>query len=247
MLPEWSAAVRLAAERETLGIFLSGHPIDEFRHDLQYLAPGRIAEVTPAKPGGGEGRWTAPRNLTLAGLVLEIRRRGNRTSLVLDDGTGRMEVSLFEDVLQQHRELIVKDAVLLVEGALRWDDFIEGWRLNAKTLTALAAAREERARRLLLRWPVGVEGGGLLGVLNSTLEPVRGGRCAVAIYYPGAAAHALLELGPEWSVRPTRAVLEELARHFGEDGVRLVYHPRDQQQFLTRWGARGEVEARPLR
>ena len=140
-----------------------------------------------------------------------------------------------------------EDAVLLVEGALRWDDFIEGWRLNAKTLTALAAAREERARRLLLRWPVGVEGGGLLGVLNSTLEPVRGGRCAVAIYYPGAAAHALLELGPEWSVRPTRAVLEELARHFGEDGVRLVYHPRDQQQFLTRWGARGEVEARPLR
>ncbi len=247
VLPEWSAAVRLAFERETLGIFLSGHPIDEFRHDLKYLAPGKIAEVTPAKPGGGEGRWTPPRNLTIAGLVLEIRRRGNRTSLILDDGSGRIEVSLFEDVLAQYRELIVRDAVLLVEGALRWDDFIEGWRLGAKQLTALTTAREERARRLLLRWPAGVEGGELLGALDSMLQPVRGGRCSVAVYYPGAAAHALLELGADWSVRPTRAVLEQLARHFGEDGVRLVYHPRDQQEFLTRWGARGEVEVRPLR
>ncbi|MEI8298044.1 MAG: DNA polymerase III subunit alpha [Pseudomonadota bacterium] len=247
ILPEWSAAVRLSGERETLGIFLSGHPIDEFRHDLKYLAPGKIAEVTPAKPGGGEGRWTPPRNLTIAGLVLEIRKRGNRTSMILDDGSGRIEVSLFDEVLQQHRELIVKDAVLLVEGALRWDDFNDGWRLGAKQITALTAAREERARRVLLRWPAGVEGGGLLGALNTALEPARGGRCAVAVYYPGAAANALLELGPEWSVRPTRALLEELARHFGEDGVRLVYHPRDQQEFLTRWGARGEVETRPLR
>ena len=245
-LPDWPAAVRLAGERETLGFYLSGHPLDEFRHDLKYLAPGSIAEVTPPRPAGGEGRWTPPRSLTLAGLVLEIRRRGNRTSLILDDGSGRIEVSLFEEVLQQHRELIAKDAVLLVEGALRWDEFNDSWRLAAKQVTALEAARDERARRLLLRWPAGVEGGGLLGALNATLAPARGGHCTVAIYYPGAAAHALLELGHEWTVRPSRALLDELGRHFGAEGVRLVYHPRDQQEFLTRWGARGNLENRRL-
>jgi len=247
LLPEWPPATRLAGERETLGLYLSGHPLDEFRRDLKYLAPVSIADIAPARQGAGERSYTPPRNVAVAGFVLDIRRRGNRTSLVLDDGTARIEVSLFDDVLQQYRELVVKDQILLVEGGLRWDDFIEGWRLAARQLTALTAAREERARRLLLRWPAAPEGDLLLGALNATLEPVRGGRCAVAVYYPGAAAHALLELGSDWAIRPTRAVLEELGRHFGEDGVRLVYHPRDQQEFLTRWGARGAVESRPLK
>jgi len=245
--PDWPAALRLAYERETLGHFLSGHPIDEYGHDLRYLAPGRIAELTAARPAGGEGKWTPPRNLTVAGLVLDIKKRGNRTSLVLDDGSGRLEVSLFDEVLAQHRELIAKDAILLVEGGLRWDDFIEGWRLAAKRLTHIDAAREAQARRLLLRWPAGADEGALLAALEATLKPVRGGRCAVAVYYAGAAAHALLELGADWSVRPTRAVLEALARQFGPDGARLVYHPRDQQEFLTAWGALGTVTTLPLK
>jgi DNA polymerase III subunit alpha len=239
--PDWPAAVRLAFERETLGYYLSGHPIDDYAHDLKYLAPGRIAELIASRPAGGEGKWQAPRNLTVAGLVLDIKKRGNRTSLVLDDGSGRLEVSLFDEVLQQHRELIARDAILLVEGGLRWDDFIEGWRLSAKRLVPIDAAREAQARRLLLRWPAGADEGALLGALEAALKPVRGGRCTVAVYYAGHAAHALLELGGDWCVRPTRAALESLAHQFGADGTRLVYHPRDQQECLTAWGALGSV------
>ncbi len=244
---DWPAALRLAYERETLGHYLSGHPIDEYLHDLKYLAPGRIAELTGARPAGAEGKWQAPRNLTVAGLVLEIRTRGNRTSLVLDDGSGRLEVSLFDEVLQQHREIIAKDAILVVEGGLRWIEFIEGWQLSAKRLVPIELAREAQAKRLLLRWPAGCDEAALLAALEATLKPVRGGRCTVAIYYPGHAAHALLELGADWAVRPTRAALEGLARQFGADGARLVYHPRDQQEFLTAWGALGPVATLPLK
>jgi DNA polymerase III subunit alpha len=244
--PDWPAALRLAHERETLGHFLSGHPLDEYGYDLKHLAPGRIAELTAARPAGGEARRQPPRSLTVAGLVLDIRRRGNRTSLVLDDGSGRLEVSLFDEVLQQHREIISKDAILLVEGGLRWDDFIEGWRLAARRLVHIDAAREAQAKRLLLRWPAGADDGTLLGALEAALQPVRGGRCTVAVYYAGAAAHALLELGPDWCMRPTRAALEGLAGLFGPDGARLVYQPRDQQQLLSAWGALGAVTTLPL-
>jgi len=246
-LPDWPAAQRLAGERETLGLFLSGHPLDEYRADLRYLAPGTIAELAAPKPSGGEGKWQPPRNVSVAGLVLEIRRRGNRSSLILDDGTGRLEATLFDDVLQAHKELITKDAILLVEGGLRWDDFIEGWRLGAKKLVGIDAARESQVRRLLLRWPAGVEAGPLLTALDAALRPVRGGRTSVAVYYPGAAAHALLELGADWNVRVTRATLEALAQRFGADGLRLVYHPRDQQECLTAWGALGNVATLPLK
>jgi len=62
---------------------------------------------------------------TVAGLVLEIRRRPNRVTLILDDRSARLEVSLYEEIFQQHRDIIVKDAILIVDGTLRFDDFIE--------------------------------------------------------------------------------------------------------------------------
>jgi len=246
--PEWPKAQLLAAERETLGFFMSGHPLDEYAHDLRYLAPARIAELAGARPASaGEGKWQAPRQVTVAGLVLDIKKRGNRTSLVLDDSTGRLEVSLFDEVLTQHRALIVKDSILLVEGGLKWDDFIEGWRLQAKRLMALEAAREGQVRRLLLRWPVGVEAATVLRQLESTLSPLRGGGCHIAVYYASDDAHALLELGADWAVRPTRALFEAIARQFGTDGHRAIYHPRDQDEILKAWGAVGEPVAMPLK
>ena len=116
---------------------------------------GRNINVNVArpKPAGGGG-WGAPqRQVTVAGLVLEVKKRNNRTLLTLDDGTGRLEVSLFDDMAQNHKDLVVKDALVIVEGGLKWDDFSEGWRLSAKKLTGLETAREQQARRLILRWP----------------------------------------------------------------------------------------------
>ena len=74
-------------------------------------------------------------------------------TLILDDRSARLEVSLYEETFQQYRDIIVKDAILIVEGTLRFDDFIEAWRLQAKTLMDIDRARERFARRLWLRWP----------------------------------------------------------------------------------------------
>jgi DNA polymerase III subunit alpha len=248
-LPEWPEAVRLAGERDTLGLYLTGHPLDEYAQDLRFLVPATISDIAAGRPvgaGAGEGRWQAAKTVTVAGLVLEIRKKGNRTSLVLDDKTGRLEVSLFDEVLQQHRDLIVKDAILLVEGGLRWDDFNEGWRLAARRLVAVDTARESQARALLLRWPAADEAG-LIEALEATLGPARGGRCSVGVYYAGPTAQALLELGADWCVRPTRDLLASLTAQFGGDGWRLIYHPRDQEECLTAWYARRADASPPLR
>lgn len=240
-VPEWPTAVRLAGERETLGHYLSGHPMDEFVHDRRYLAPGTIAELTSGRPVGGEGQWSPPRSATVAGLIAELRRRGNRHSMMLDDGSARVEVSLFDEVLNAHRQLLVKDSLVLVEGALRWDTFIEGWRLQAKKITGLDAARAAQVRRVLVRWPAAGESGPVLAALEAALRPARGGRASVAVYYAAAAGHALLDFGVDWQVTPTRPLLEALTAHFGAEAVRLVYHPRDEQQVLSEWGAQGAL------
>ncbi|MBS1199888.1 MAG: polymerase subunit alpha [Proteobacteria bacterium] len=225
-VPDWSEAVRLAGERETLGLFLTGHPIAEYERELAAIVSGRIADIASGKPVGETPRFGGGRQVTIAGLVLEIRRRGNRTTLVLDDRSARIEVMLFDDVFQQHRDIIARDAILVVEGQLRYDEFIEDWRLNAKKLTHVDAVREREARRIVLRWPANGNGARLVGELEDVLRPYTNGRCGVALQFSTGDARAAITLGEEWQVRPTRELLERLAQLVGRDAVRVVYGPR---------------------
>jgi DNA polymerase-3 subunit alpha len=229
-LPEWSEAVRLSGERETLGLYLTGHPITEYERELRPITSGRIVDIGGARPAGaGEGGWRGPgKNVTVAGLVLEIRKRGNRTSFVLDDRSARIEVTLFEDVFQQYRALVARDAILVVEGNLRFDDFVDDWRIAARRIMDVAQAREQYARRLVLRWPSAANGDGrrLIAALEQALRPSRGGRCVVAIRYAGEAASANVLLGEEWCVRPSQDLIERLGQLVGREGVELVYAPQ---------------------
>ncbi|MFO1399963.1 MAG: DNA polymerase III subunit alpha [Steroidobacteraceae bacterium] len=224
-LPDWSEAQRLAGERETLGLYLTGHPIGRYERELKYLVGARIADLASAeRPAAGEGRgWADARSVSVAGLVLELRRRGTRVSIMLDDRSGRIEVSFSEEVLQRYRELIVKDALLQVEGQLRFDEFSDAWRIAARQVQSLDLLRERQARQLVLQWPRGADGGRLLARLGELLAAQRGGECAVYVRYPGERASGVFMFGPEWKVRPTRALLDELEALFGRDGVRLAY------------------------
>jgi DNA polymerase-3 subunit alpha len=225
-LPEWSEAERLAGERETLGLFLSGHPISEYEQELRQVAPARIVDLGGPRPGADSRPFGGGKPVTVAGLVLELRRRGTRMTLVLDDRSARIEVSLFDDVWQQHRHAVARDTIVVVEGLLRYDEFIDDWRINAKKLTTIDELREREARRLTLRLPAGSGEGRLVSRLEEILRAGRGGRCAVSLHYIGSDARGTLNLGEEWSVKPTRKLLEELSRLVGRDGIRLAYGPR---------------------
>jgi DNA polymerase-3 subunit alpha len=224
-LDEWPEEVRLAGERETLGLFLTGHPVARYEQELRFLASGRIADLISGRPAlsGESGRWQPGRNVTVGGLVLDVRKRANRVTLTLDDRSGRMEITLFDDVYQQHRDVIDKDAILLIEGQLRFDEFSEGWRLNAKRLIDIDQAREQQARRLVLDWPAAALGADAVAQLAELLKPYAGGACSVAIRFEGATAAAVLALDEQWSVRPARALIEQLGKLVGIERVRVYY------------------------
>jgi DNA polymerase-3 subunit alpha len=129
---------------------------------------------------------------------------------------------MFEEAWQQYRTQIAKSAILIVEGSLRFDEFIEGWRLNAKRVMDIDQAREQHARRLLIRWPSTLDRE-FVKTLEQTLRPFRGGRCSVVVHYRSEAARAELVLSEEWCVKPSRELTEKLSQLCGHEGVRLVY------------------------
>jgi DNA polymerase-3 subunit alpha len=227
---DWSEAERLAGERETLGLFLSGHPITPYEPDLKFLVSARLADVggpKPPPPMEGGRSWSAGKPATVAGLVLEIRRRPNRVTLILDDRSARLEVSLYEEVFQQHRDIIVKDAILIIDGTLRFDDFIEAWRLQGKSLMDIDRARERFARRLWLRWPEEFDGPQGMNRFEQVLKPYLRGPCGVSVAVNRNDYSGKLNLPDSWSVRPTRELLDRLSALVGREGWYLVYGPRN--------------------
>jgi DNA polymerase-3 subunit alpha len=230
VVADWTESQRLAGERETLGLFLSGHPITPYQPDLKFLGAARLADVvsTP-KPVQADGMrsWSAGKSATVAGLVLEIRRRPNRVTLILDDRSARLEVSLYEEIFQQHRDIIVKDAILIIDGTLRFDDFIEAWRLQAKSLMDIDRARERFARRLWLRWPAEFDGPQGMNRFEQMLTPHLRGPCGVSVSVNRPDYVGRLNLAEAWSVHASRVLLDRLTDLVGREGWYLVYGPRN--------------------
>jgi DNA polymerase-3 subunit alpha len=228
-VPEWSERVRRDGERETLGLYLTGHPMDAFESGIGRFVTHRLEDLVSERPsGGGNGEggyrgFGGGKPVTVAGEINEVKKRGPRTVVTLDDGTGWLEITLFDDTFQLYRDLIAKNSLVIVEGMLRFDEFSDGWRLSAKKVKALEKAREEQARRLVLRWPQGQEAAHCSSRLAEILRPWRGGSCAVTVEYRGRGAAGALTLGADWNVKPTRELIEQLETFAGDAGLRVVY------------------------
>ena len=228
VLQEWTEAVRLAGERETLGLYLTGHPAKPFAPLLARVASHWIGDLVSERPSPGAEpvRFGGGKLVTVGGLIDEVKKRGPRFILTLDDSTGRLEIMLFEDVYQKYRDIATKDALVLVEGMLRFDDFSDGWRLAARSITDLGKMSEQQARNIVLTWPRDPpDTMALQGRLADLLTAYRPGPCAIVIEYSGAAACGALKLGPEWGVRPTSELCESLEGLLGRGSVDVKYAP----------------------
>ena len=228
-LAEWQERQFLNAEKEALGLYLTGHPFDAVRHDARFLADGRLGDIT-AEPAPQSSKGTrnfvqVKREATVAGLIVDVRKRGNRVSVTLDDDTAHMEVSLFSEAFQEFRHLLVKDEIVIVTGGLRYDDFIGSWTVNAKNVLHIDRVIESRAKSLVLSLAPNGQGENLLIKLHDLLLPFREGNCDVSVRYIGDSAAARLSLGPEWAVRPSRELRDKLTELLGNNNVRFLYAP----------------------
>ena len=216
---EWSEKERLGQEKDTLGLYLTGHPFDEYESEVRKFAPNSILNLKSSK-----------KTTTVAGLIVDIRlmknKRGQTMCFVtLDDRTARIEAMLFADAYDECREAIVKDTVVAVEGVASIDDYSGSgaMRLKASQVHSMASARERFASRLELSLVQGQFVNGFVGSLKAILEPHRTGACKVALRYHRSDAESIIALGESWSVQPSDQLLEDLKYLLGEAQVRLVY------------------------
>jgi len=229
-LPEWGDDERLFAEKETLGLYLTGHPIDRYVNELNNIITGKISSWMNEEDSSNASRRSSnDRQIVVAGLVVGLSVRtgpsGRYAFVTLDDRTGRIDVGLFGDEYKKYADLLAKDVLLVFETTTGIDAFNGRRRVRAQCVYTIDQARVHFAKALDIK----VVNDGRLNGLDSQLQevlkpyclPEKG--CPVRLIYCNEKASVLLVLGQEWRVRPNDELLRRLTTLHGIDGLGLRY------------------------
>jgi len=211
----WDLRHKLTEEKVALGFTLSGHLFSIYERELAAFPRTPLARLGPAE-----------HRVWLAGIVASARsqmtRRGRMMVVMLDDGTAQVEISVFNELFERHRDKLKEDALLLVQGKVQRDDFSGGLRVTADELLDLAALRERYAARLR----IAMNGQADANQLRELLAPYRAageGGCSVLVHYESGAASCDVALGESWKVRPDGRLIEDLSAWLSPESVQVVY------------------------
>ena len=213
-----SVRERLNGEKETLGLFLTGHPIDEYEDELRSMVANRIVDLRPGKD-----------NTTISGMVVGMRvmknKRGdNFAFLTLDDKSGRIELSVWAEKFNAYRDILTKDALLVVQGAISEDNFTGGLKMVAESIQSVYEARCSKVNRLQLTISQSQVAEDWVQQLHSIVSDFKEGNCPIALEYAVPSAVGKLNLGKQWLVQPKDELIARLREDFGKNNVSLQYH-----------------------
>lgn len=215
-IAEWPLLQRLNGERETLGHYLSGHPADAYAFWLTQLVSCPIDQIENAWRNGqanlerNRGKLELP--IVLGGVLPgNLRRRGESMAFAqLEDATNRVEIALYREALNEFASVLIKDQIVIIEGALSPDDFSGGFQVRVRHVWSMAQAIERFARgvHIQLENPVA----NLVDRLASSLKAVRLGLTPVRLLVRSHNARCELQLGDDWRIRVVPETIEALKK-----------------------------------
>ena len=219
-VPEWPEKVWLEGEKDTLGLYLTGHPINQYAEELRYYTDGRLVDLKPTNKD---------QMASAVGLVLGVRvmtnKRGRRWAIVtLDDKSARIDVRFFPDMYEQFESVLETDRILLIKGQVSFDDFSGGNTITARDVMDIVQAREKNARALALNIDTQLLEPKKMSQMQSILQAFNGGSCPVQLAVTHPDAEVTLACGARWYVTPEDQLLHDLKQCLGDKAVSILYH-----------------------
>jgi DNA polymerase-3 subunit alpha len=212
--PPWTEAQQLAYEKEALGFYMSGHPLDRHADEMKVFGARRIAELTASEADVWVGG-------VISGLRPLKTRKGDRMAVfMLEDTAGSLEVVVFPETFTKHAPLIESDAMLLVRGKFEKDD--ESARMVATELLPIAALRERTTREVIIHLQSAPQGRTTFEQLAELLARHRGDR-RVFLELDVKGQEKALRVRSEVAqrVRPSERLVLEVEQLCGSGSVEL--------------------------
>ena len=220
----WSAEERLEGEKQTLGLYLTGHPIESHLGELS-----RFCTAIDALEAGRARR-------VVGGMVESLRTRRGRGGetmafAVIDDTSGRIEASFYAEVYDRDRNKLEKDRLVILEGEVQKDEFSGGYKLRAERALTIEEARHRFSEGLRIHLRDAHPRDGDAAVpdavarLKSVLTPfvTENGGCPVSVCLRCGEAEGQVRLGPGWRVRGSDELLVQVRSEFGDESAAFRY------------------------
>jgi len=216
----WSDEQRLAAEKEALGLYLSGHPFNRHRAELAGVTQTNLSQMdlTKSRPGAFAGLITARRD----------RKTGRRKMgfITLDNGIERIEVVLYAEAFGRHWSALRKGQVAVAHGEFSVDEYNGAVQMRAERIVDIETFRAARVAGLRLRVSDAELANGGVERIKELLAAHRGGRAPVTLRCRlGRGECGEVKLGAKWMVHPANALIDALQTWLGEDSVEVQYGP----------------------
>ncbi|SFC20697.1 DNA polymerase III subunit alpha [Pseudoalteromonas denitrificans] len=212
-VPRFSDNEWLEGEKETLGLYLTGHPINQYRKELKHYTSGRLVDLQPTDRDV---------QTTAAGLVISTRvlinKKGKRWGLItLDDKSARMDVRFFPEQFETFEELLQNNNILVITGQVSFDNFSGGLTMTAREVCKIEQVREKRIRNIKMKVKMQNIDDKFFDKLQNVLEPYKYGTCPIIIEYERPDIITELSLGTQWCVTPSDDLLHRLGQLAAQD------------------------------
>ena len=139
---------KLGFEYATLGFYFSGHPFDAYRNDCKHFTGYNISSLKrmlDSKKRESYGNNNAI--IDLAGLVSDVKRRGNNLAFKIDDGTAMIEGIVFGERMESLKGFIRNSQLLFLRGKLRFDSYADMWQLVIEEASPLEVLISNNAKK----------------------------------------------------------------------------------------------------
>lgn len=209
----WTDRQKLSEEKIALGYYLSGHMFDSFSQEVRRFAKTKLKDLEPSRE---------PRMLcgVITGVRTQMTQRGKILIVALDDKTGVVEVTVYNEVFEQNRNAFKEDEFLLVVGKVSEDRFNGGLRITAEKVFDIAAARIHYGHKLEMDIEWGISTAKMAEVLSPYRHP---DGLPVSLRVKPQGVECILQLGDEWRVAPSDALKHALELNLGAKDVAVEY------------------------
>ncbi len=219
--PEWSERETLAHEKETLGFYVTGHPLTPYAQELADLCTHTTAALGVSAQPGAE--------VTVGGIVTSLRRKKTKkgdwmATFHVEDLEGAVEVIVFPELYLRSQARLVEETPVLVTGRAEMEDRP---RVLASAIATLQEAREGRTAGVAITLVTTGMTEETLQRLRSALEAHRGGvPVYIEIAHPGEFSIVLKADASEFGTNPTRELRASVESLLGKGAVRFRTRPR---------------------
>jgi DNA polymerase-3 subunit alpha len=227
--PDWDEHTRLANEKEVLGFFVSGHPLDKYREKLRNLKVVDTATACEMKPEPQVYRRNGneqPNEIQIAGVMTGLKVAKSKRSgemyaqATLEDAVGKIELIAFAQAYAKLAEKLKIDVPVVVRGVLRGEED-SAPKLSLSGIEALEDIKLKLPESLRIKVPLHNPDAALLEKLNAVFLGAPGkGRVLLDLEEPGEFC-AVLE-PHDVTVSADRLFIDRVEELVGRGGVRVI-------------------------